>query len=121
MTINADVLEAAQQATLETHRLDAKAARTGSDVDKAAAENHFRFVEKPALEAAFGQGHNVSTRGIRTVQPWHKNAEARCHAGRSKAERTCVDCGRVNPVSQAYQSTVDNQWRCRAVIHCQQA
>ena len=48
------------------------------------------------------------------------HALTRCHACRT-GERTCVDCGRVNPVSQAYQSTVDNQWRCRADIHCQQA
>ena len=74
--INADILEAAQQATLETHRLDVKAARTGNETDKTVAEIHYLNVETAALEAAFGQGHKVSTRGIRTIQPWHKNADA---------------------------------------------
>ena len=74
--IEPDVLEAAQQATFETHRLDVKAARTGNETDKTVAEVHYLNVETAALQAAFGQGHKVSTRGIRTVQPWRKNAEA---------------------------------------------
>ena len=73
--IDPDILEAAQQATLETHRLDVKAARTGNETDKTVAEIHYLNAETAALEAAFGKGHKVSTRGIRTVQPWHKQSE----------------------------------------------
>ena len=64
MTINPDILEAAQQATLETDRLDAIATRTGRRSDKRRANTHYRDVEAPVLKALAAAGGNACLRPV---------------------------------------------------------